>query len=85
LFFRFPSDNPFFKGKDMKSRASGFDSRVMSAALDATSRVIGPVTRPMIGRIDRHAAEAGLERENAAVRGGQAHRAADVGAQVQRA
>jgi len=31
----------------MKSRASGIESRFMSAALAATPRVIGPVTRPM--------------------------------------
>ena len=35
------------KGRLMKSRASGFESRFISAALAATSRVIGPVTRPM--------------------------------------
>ncbi len=68
----------------MKSRASGRESRFISAPRRPTSRVIGPVDAADVGRVDRHAPEAGLEREDAAVRRGQAHRAADVGAQVQR-
>ena len=35
------------KGWLMISRASGLESRFLSAALEATSRVIGPVTLPM--------------------------------------
>ena len=37
-----------------------------------------------VRRIDRHPAEAGLEREDAVPRGRQPHRAADVGAEMQR-
>ena len=47
-------------------------------------RVIGPIARPKIRRIDRHAAEAGLQREDAVPAGRQAHRAADVGAEMER-
>ncbi len=39
---------------------------------------------PGIGRVDRDAAEAGLQREDSAPAGRQPHRAADVGADVQR-
>ena len=38
-----------------------------------------------VGRVDRHAAAAGLEADEPAPAGRQAHRAADVGAQMQRA
>ena len=64
-------------------RRAGRSTPIISAA-SATVRVIGPATRPAYGGSIGIAAEAGLEREDAAPAGRQAHRAADVGADVQR-
>ena len=72
-------------GRLMLSRQSGrLSTRIINAA-SRTLRVIGPATRPAYGGSIGNAAEARLQPEDAAPAGRQAHRAADVGAQVQRA
>ena len=72
-----------WNGRLMLSRASGSDSTCMNQAASATLRVIGPGGAAGVGRIDRDAAEAGLEGEDAAPAGRQPQRAADVGSDVQ--
>ena len=66
------------------SRSSGCASTPISSAASATRARHRPGDAAGIGRIDRDPAEARLEREDAAPAGRQAHRAADVGADVQR-
>ena len=57
----------------------------MNSAASATRARHGPGRAAGVGRIDGDAAQAGLEREDAAPARRQAQRAADVGADVQRA
>ena len=71
-------------GRLIVSRASGRLSTPIISAASATRARHRPGHAAGVRRVDRDAAEAGLEREDAAPAGRQAHRAADVGADVQR-
>ena len=66
------------------ARSRACDSTAISSAASATRARHRPGDAAGIRRIDRDAAQAGLQREDAAPAGRQAHRAADVGADVQR-
>jgi len=63
---------------------SGRLSTCIISAASATVRVMGPAARPGVRRVDRDATRStGLEAENATPAGGQAQRAADIGAHMQ--
>jgi hypothetical protein len=71
------------RGRLMWSRGSGRASSRSSIAESATLRVIGPTTRPRNGGSTGTRPETGLQGEDAVPAAGQAHRAADVGAEMQ--